>query len=110
MKAHIFETSIEKLLRVELERRGFLNGIDFSCQYPLRYGYIIDFAFPEKMIAVEADGNIWHSTQKYKKRDKQKDHILRKIGWKVLRFSEEDILNSASVCVDSIISVLNEER
>ena len=101
-----FETNIERKVRRELEKRGYRRGIDFSCQYPLRCGYILDFAFPNQMLAVETDGNYWHSKPNIKKRDAYENFILRKMGWTVLRFSEDEILINVSLCVDKITKIL----
>jgi very-short-patch-repair endonuclease len=101
-----FETNIERKVRRELEKRGYRRGIDFSCQYPLRYSYIIDLAFPKQMLAVETDGNYWHSKSNIKKRDAYKNSILKKLGWTVLRISEDDILINVSLCVDKITKIL----
>jgi len=102
MKPSIFETNIEKELRLELEDRGYRSGVDFSCQYPLRYSYILDFAFPDQMLAIETDGKYWHSKPEMRKRDAYKNFILNKLGWKVLRFSDEEILNNVSSCAETI--------
>ena len=97
-----FETDIEKMLREELESRGLENGVDFTCQFPIRYGHIIDIAFTEQKIAVEADGEPWHTPQK----DAIKTGVLTKIGWKVLRFPGNDIYEDAAKCVDKIMKYI----
>lgn len=107
MAPPIYETNIERILRAELEKRGYRKGIDFCCQYPLRYSFILDFAFPDEMVAIEADGSHWHSKPKDRKRDGYKNYILKKKGWKVLRFSDRQILNNVSECVDQIESILD---
>ncbi len=40
----------------------------------------IDFAFVDKKIAIECDGEIWHSSKSAKRRDYHKDLILKKKG------------------------------
>ena len=105
-----FETNIERKVRRELEKRGYRRGIDFSCQYPLRFGYILDFAFPNQMLAVETDGNYWHSKPNIKKRDVYKNFILRKMGWTVLRFSEDEILANVTSCANKITKILDTNK
>ncbi len=97
-----FETDIEKILREEIESRGLENGVDFTCQFPIRFGHIIDIAFTEKMIAVEADGEPWHTP----KGDAIKTGVLRKIGWTVLRFKGSEIYEDVEKCVDIIMTHL----
>ena len=69
---------------------GYLTqlGIEFTEQYPTRSGYLLDFALIDKKIAIETDGHAWHSSQQQRKRDRFRDHILRREGWTVIRFRE----------------------
>jgi len=60
------------------------------------------------MVAIEADGSYWHSNPKDRKRDGYKNHILKKNGWTVLRFSDHQIIDDVSRCVDHIESVLKQ--
>ena len=98
-KREIHLTDIEQIFLKELERRGLRRGIDFSVQYPLRYSFILDFAFPDQMIAIELDGEAFHPN----KRDFFKNTILKKLGWKLFRFWGREIHNDVVKCVDKII-------
>jgi very-short-patch-repair endonuclease len=110
MRGSNFETDIEKLIREELEHRGHRKGIDFATQYPIKSSFILDFAFPKEKIAIEADGEPWHSSPEARGRDSFKNYILNKKGWKVLRFWGREIYKDASSCVDRIEEVLAERR
>lgn len=101
-----FETDIERLLRKSLERKGLTEGSDFYIQHPVKGGYILDFAFPDKMICVEADGDPFHSGEKARKRDAIKNFILKKKGWKVLRFWGSEIYEDVDACVQKIVEYL----
>ncbi len=46
--------------------------------------YAIDFAWVDKKIAIEVDGQ-FHRLPEYVERDKRKDEYLKENGWKVLR-------------------------
>jgi very-short-patch-repair endonuclease len=103
MKKHDFETNIETLLREELERRGLKDGWDFVSQYPVKGSFILDFAFPDEKLYIEADGEPFHAwSKKGRQRDHMKDSIMSKKGWSVLRFTGTEIMNSPSECVDKI--------
>jgi len=54
---------------------------------------VIDFAVFKKgeKIAIEVDGERWHSSKKAKKRDRFKDYMLRREKWKVIRIKEREI-------------------
>lgn len=53
-------------------------------EYPI-LDYCLDIAIPEMKLCYEYDGSYWHDIEKDKKRDK----VLKKIGWKVIRFIDE---------------------
>jgi len=96
-------TDIETLFLNELESRGYRRGIDFATQYPLRYSFILDFAFPNKRIAIEVDGEPFHSPKK----DSFKNYILKKTGWKLFRFWGQEVHENVKRCVDKILTELN---
>ncbi len=99
LKKEVYLTGIERLFLKELERRGLRRGIDFATQYPLRHSFILDFAFPSRMIAVEVDGEAWHPV----KRDYVKNHILKKLGWKLFRFWGKEVEENVGRCVSKVI-------
>ena len=78
--------------RTSLEERmfGYLTqmGIEFTEQYPTRSGFLLDFAILDKKIAIETDGNPWHTSRQQKTRDRFRDYMLKREGWIVIRFGE----------------------
>lgn len=100
------ETNIEATFREALEARGLRKGIDFATQYPLRFSFVLDFAFPKYKIAIETDGRKWHSSPQARKRDGFKNHILKQLGWMVFRFWEEEILEDVEGCVDKVFDAI----
>jgi very-short-patch-repair endonuclease len=107
MKPWFFESEIEQIFREEMQKRGMRLGVDFVVQYPLKFSFIIDIAFPDNKLAIELDGNYWHSLNKNRQRDHMKDNILTKEGWKIIRISEDEIKNHIEYCVDFILYELN---
>jgi very-short-patch-repair endonuclease len=91
-------TLIERLLQEELKRRS----ISFEKQLPVLNITQPDILFPEKKIAVYADGDYWHNLPNTQKRDLYINKTLRKNGWKVLRFWEHEIHGNIKICVDKI--------
>ena len=57
--------------------------------YP--HAYKMDIAHPQKMIAIEVDGNS-HNSYLGKHRDAKKNYILGKLGWSVLRFKNKEVM------------------
>ena len=94
-------TRPERLLRAELQRRG----IQHEFQYPTRSGYIADFAFPDIRLIIEVDGEVWHSSLEARKRDRFRDHRLRKGGWTVLRYPATEIEADVGRVVDAILKI-----
>lgn len=58
-------------------------GLSFEFQFPTRSGFILDFAFPKEKLVVEVDGPT-HYTQAGKKKDRFRDWMLRREGWRIL--------------------------
>jgi len=94
-------TSLERTLMKALDDAGIT---DYEFQFPTHSGFIIDFAWPEKRLGVEADGP-FHD----KRRDAFRDWILRREGWKILRFDAETINNNIGRVI-KIIRVELENR
>ena len=72
------------------------EGLSPTPQYCIE-GYFVDFAFPEAQVAVEADGAAYHEGER-RERDRTRDWVLRRRGWKVLRFHGTTIHERASNC------------
>ncbi len=53
--------------------------------------YVLDGAFPDIKLAVEADGEIWHNNPNKIQSDKDRDISLSRQGWTVLRFTDKEI-------------------
>jgi len=92
------ETDIEQIMRQELERRG----LKFEQEFPTRTGFIIDFAFPSLKVAIECDGEKWHSSKRARKKDRFKDYMLKREGWTIYRFTGSEIMSDISECIDKI--------
>lgn len=82
-------------------RNRYLGGFKFRRQQPIGK-YIVDFVNFEKKIIVEVDGG-QHSF--YKERDKIRDEWLRKEGFKVLRFWNNEVLNN----IDGVLEMVRKE-
>lgn len=104
-------TSVERKLMEEMDRRG----LKYVFQHSVPGGFHVDFAFPEKMVAVECDGDYWHGNpRKYKKGelnrvqvrnievDRERAQIITTAGWKIIRFWEAAIEKDVEKCVNLI--------
>ncbi|MDD4178826.1 MAG: DUF559 domain-containing protein [Candidatus Margulisbacteria bacterium] len=82
------QTAAEQYLWRHLRDRKF-KGVKFRRQYLFR-GFIIDFYCPEIMLGIELDGAIHNKRKDY---DKARDQIINSHGVKLLRFSNDQLLN-----------------
>ena len=98
-------SSLELALHEELRARG----IAFEVEHKIGR-YAVDIAFPSVRLAVEADGAYWHGTPKQVAKDRVKDEYLAREGWRVARFSEAAIRESAAACVDTLMPMLARRR
>ena len=70
-----------------------------------------DFAWPDKKIAVEVDGNAWHVKGGGKHgtdKDREKINIAASMGWRVFHFSPAMLDKNPGECIEMIVSVLTE--
>jgi very-short-patch-repair endonuclease len=54
---------------------------------------VVDFFCPGKKIAIEVDGDV-HAFDKQMKQDKKREDFLRKLGIKIIRYTNNDILEN----------------
>ncbi|MCV7227240.1 hypothetical protein [Mycolicibacterium komossense] len=50
----------------------------------------LDFAWLDKMVAVEYDGFDWHSSPDHLRRDRQKRAALQELGWQTVYVVSDD--------------------
>jgi len=73
-----------------------LEGLSPIPQFRIE-GYIVDFAFPDVAVAIEADGAEYHSGDR-RERDRKRDWIIGRAGWTVKRFYGTTIHHKAANC------------
>jgi len=71
--------------------------------------YKIDIANPQLMIAVEVDGNS-HVPLARRQQDRKKEAFLASRGWKVLRFSNEAVMQDLNACVQTVMSTISKSQ
>ncbi len=55
---------------------------------------------------VECDGFRWHSQKKQQKEDRKRDTKLKKLGWSILRISEDELVKNPTETVRKIKKTL----
>lgn len=51
----------------------------------------VDLAFPDLMLAIELDGDTYHSTKRQRRNDRVRQNRLAAAGWTVLRFGDHEV-------------------
>ena len=85
------ETNAEKILWKLLKSRK-CEGLKFRRQHPMHY-YVADFYCHEERLIIELDGGI-HSEQNIKEQDENRTAELERHGIRILRFSNEQVINN----------------
>jgi len=76
--------------------------IKFRRQHPL-HPYIADFACPSAKLIIEIDGESHDTRLGY---DAERDADLRKRGWTIIRFSNEDVLTNLEGVVETVLQIV----
>jgi very-short-patch-repair endonuclease len=76
-----------------------LVGLKFRCQHPVGR-FIVDFYCPSCKLIIEVDGDI-HTQQKAY--DEARTEQLELYGYRVLRFTNEEVLNDLQTVLTRIV-------
>jgi len=85
-------TKAEACLWKYILRAGQLKGFQFRRQRPV-LNYIADFMCMELKLIIEVDG-ITHQWEETIKKDEIRQKALESVGFTLLRFSDEEVLNN----------------
>jgi very-short-patch-repair endonuclease len=104
------ETPAEKLLwqylrNRKLNNKKFLRQFAICVQSSIKGSiyYIPDFYCAEHKLVIEADGPIHLLKKDY---DQNRDEVLTAMGLRILRFKNEDIINSTELVLSNIAEYL----
>lgn len=75
-------------------------GAKFRRQHPID-AYIVDFISLQNRLIIEIDGG-YHETEEQKYYDENRTTVLKGIGFEVLRFTNEEVLNNILVVKEKI--------
>jgi very-short-patch-repair endonuclease len=94
-------TPAEQMLWQALRNRQ-LQGLRFRCQHAVET-FIVDFYCPEHRLVIEVDGEI-HDTQK--DYDAARTEKLSQQGYRVIRFSNQQVLTNINEVLETILAEL----
>lgn len=101
----------ESPLELELVRLLRLHGLPPARRQlqirTLRGGMVrLDLAYPEQKLGIEADGRLWHSGRADFQRDRTRGNALLQLGWRILRFTWDDVRQRPETVVADISRAL----
>jgi len=99
-------TEAEDKLWQELRNKK-LAGNKFRRQHPIE-GYIPDFVCIEKRLVVEVDGE-YHNEEEQKRIDEFRSKTLQKNGYRLIRFTNEEVLQKIDWVLEEIGKSLQSE-
>ena len=70
--------------------------------------FIVDFLAPNERLIIEVDG-AYHAEERQKEDDKMRAEILERKGYKVIRFSNEEVLYDTDMTINKIKEALKHE-
>lgn len=91
------------------ELLDYKENVDFFRQYPIGEKFVIDFAFVNEKVAIEADGDS-HNSKKQRRLDKARDWFLRANNWVCVRVSDSELFGYKGSFYKSLIKEVVEER
>ena len=96
-------TDAENMVWLKLRRKQ-LRGYSFYRQKIIGK-YIVDFYCPKADLVIELDGG-QHYSEMGQANDRARDDVLKKMGLKVLRFSDRDVFENMGGVMEKIWSCL----
>lgn len=83
-----------------------VQGYKFRRQHPIQ-DYIADFACISAKLVVEIDGAT-HGTDEEQAYDATRTQVLEQFGWRVIRFTNDDVYTDVDGVVEAIYRALKE--
>jgi very-short-patch-repair endonuclease len=96
------ESPFEQEVHDRLVRRRYQP----RCQWPIGY-YRVDLAFPDDQVAVECDGDRYHSIEQLPE-DMERQAILERIGWRFVRIRGSVFFREPDETIERVIAKLEE--
>lgn len=86
------------------EVRAKKLGVTFRRQYPIA-DFIADFVCLQKRLVIEIDGG-YHETTEQQQADENRTTVLTRLGYRILRYTNQEVLNDLTAVINDIQSHL----
>ena len=84
---------------------GLEKDKDYKMEFPF-HKFSLDFAWPDKKLCIEIDGEQHEKFQEQKQRDIEKEQLLKEEGWTELWKSWKEIFNSPKEFIKEVENIL----
>ena len=101
-----FQTDAESLIWKHIRNSNL--GVKFNRQYIIG-DYIVDFVCLEKRLIIEIDGG-YHSEYEQIQKDEQRTENLEAMGFKVIRYTNEELFTDIDVVLNNIQQLLKNDQ
>lgn len=98
-------TQLERAGHKLLDEGGFTG---YESEYPMPWAPTrrFDVAFPVDEVAIEWDSIRWHTQKRRFQTDRERDRLAVEHGWRVLRFTWQDLHDDPNGVIETIRTVL----
>lgn len=101
------ESAFERRLLRELRRAGLPDPVlQHEIRSRGRLVAVVDFAFPDARLAIEADGYRWHSGRTRWDQDRTRRNRLTLLGWRIIHVTWTELTRRPDAIVEAIASAL----
>lgn len=66
----------------------------------------VDFLVPDKKVVVELYGYAYHGGKEKQTQDAQRERYLQKLGYRVVRYTGQDVYHNVNKCVNDLLAIL----
>lgn len=81
-------------------RAGRFDNVKFKRQVPIG-NYIVDFVAKSENLIIELDGS-QHMNSEQQKHDKVRENYLKRLGYRIMRFYDNDIIENINGVLEKI--------
>jgi very-short-patch-repair endonuclease len=85
---------LESVLRYLLLQNGFTPRSQYTVRREKLFVGRFDFCLEQAQLIIECDGRRWHDPEDVRQKDRLKTNALICLGWRVLRFTWDEVVNS----------------
>lgn len=111
-KAPVFATQWRRLVGNDAELIGLKLYPMPEYKFDPTRGFSADFAFVDHMLLLEIDGGTWlkHGGRHNTDKDREKLNRAAVLGWRVIRFSTQQLDKDPVACVNTVLAGLGADQ